>query len=82
MQKVFVLLDSVDKATSFVKDISNLDFTCDLISGRYVIDPKSIMGVLSLDLTKPLELQIRTTEGSTVDYLHALRPYILQSSAS
>ena len=60
MKKVQVSLNSIDKVKSFVKDIS--DFSCDfdLISGRYVIDAKSMLGIFSLDLSKPIELNIHS----------------------
>lgn len=50
MQKVVISLNSIDKVKSFVNTISQYDFDFDLISGRYVIDAKSIMGIFSLDL--------------------------------
>ena len=48
----------------------------DLISGRYVIDAKSIMGIFSLDLSKPIELTIH--ESDEIDeILKALQPYVV-----
>lgn len=51
-----VNLNSVDKVKSFVNEVSNFSTEIDLVSSRYVIDAKSIMGVLSLDLSKPIEV--------------------------
>lgn len=59
MQKVVISLNSIDKVKSFVNTISQYDFDFDLISGRYVIDAKSIMGIFSLDLSKNLTLNIQ-----------------------
>ena len=42
-------LNSIDKVKSFVNDITKFDYDFDLVSGRYVIDAKSIMGIFSLD---------------------------------
>ena len=53
MKTVQISLNSIDKVKSFVNDISKFDFDFDLVSGRYVIDAKSIMGIFSLDLSKP-----------------------------
>ena len=50
MQKVQISLNSIDKVKTFVNTINQYDFDFDLISGRYVIDAKSIMGIFSLDL--------------------------------
>ena len=50
MKTVQISLNSIDKVKSFVNEISKFDFDFDLVSGRYVIDAKSIMGIFSLDL--------------------------------
>ena len=54
MKTVSISLNSIDKVKAFVNDISKYDFDFDLVSGRYVIDAKSIMGVFSLDLSNPV----------------------------
>ncbi len=58
MIKTNVSLNSIDKVKNFVNLINQYDYDFDLISGRYVIDAKSIMGIFSLDLSKPIELTI------------------------
>ena len=58
MKTVDISLNSIDKVKSFVNDISKFDSDFDLVSGRYVIDAKSIMGIFSLDLSKPITLNI------------------------
>jgi len=62
MKTVKVSLNTVDKVKSFVNTVNQLDSDFDLISGRYVIDAKSIMGIFSLDLSKPIELNIHADE--------------------
>ena len=52
MKTVQISLNSIDKVKSFVNDITKFDYDFDLVSGRYVIDAKSIMGIFSLDLSK------------------------------
>ncbi len=76
MKKVMISLNSIDKVKSFVNDISRFDYDFDLVSGRYVIDAKSIMGIFSLDLSKPIELNIHAAEGAE-EVLDALKPYIV-----
>ena len=71
---VQVSLNSIDKVKSFVNDISGFNAEFDLVSGRYVIDAKSIMGIFSLDLTKPIDLNIHA-EDNIDDVLKALEPY-------
>ena len=76
MKTVMISLNSIDKVKSFVNDISRYDYDFDLISGRYVIDAKSIMGIFSLDLSKPIELNIHA-EDDTEAILETLKPYIV-----
>ena len=76
MKTVSISLNSIDKVKAFVNDISKYDF--DLVSGRYVIDAKSIMGIFSLDLSKPINLNVHA-EGSSLDeVLKVLAPYIIE----
>ena len=78
MKTVMISLNSIDKVKSFVNDISKFNFDFDLVSGRYVIDAKSIMGIFSLDLSKPIELNIHA-EGETLDsVMEKLTPYIIE----
>lgn len=58
MKSVNISLNSVDKVKNFVNIIGKQDGDFDLTSGRYVIDAKSIMGIFSLDLAKPIQLDI------------------------
>ena len=77
MKTVSISLNSIDKVKAFVNDISKYDFYFDLVSGRYVIDAKSIMGIFSLDLSKPINLNVHA-EGSNLDeVLKVLAPYII-----
>ena len=76
MKTVMISLNSIDKVKSFVNDLSRFDYDFDLVSGRYVIDAKSIMGIFSLDLSKPIELNIHAGEGAE-DVLAVLKPYIV-----
>jgi phosphotransferase system HPr-like phosphotransfer protein len=76
MKTVQISLNSIGKVKSFVNVISQFEYDFDLISGRYVIDAKSIMGIFSLDLSKPIELAIHT-EDNIDEILEALSPYII-----
>ena len=77
MKTVQISLNSIDKVKSLVNTISQYDYDFDLISGRYVIDAKSIMGIFSLDLSKPIDLTIYT-DTNVDEVLEALKPYIIQ----
>lgn len=77
MKTVQISLNSIDKVKSFVNAISQFEFDFDLISGRYVIDAKSIMGIFSLDLSKPIDLNIHAENGIE-EILSTLAPYIIE----
>lgn len=74
MKTVTISLGSIDKVKSFVNDITKFDSDFDLVSGRYVIDAKSIMGIFSLDLSKPIELNIHG-ESEEAEILEVLKKY-------
>ena len=79
MKSVQILIDSIDKVKAFVNEIAKFDCDFDLISGRYVIDAKSIMGIFSLDISKPIELDIHATdEADAADILNSIKPYIVE----
>ena len=79
MKTVRISLNSIDKVKSFVNDLSKFDVDFDLVSGRYVIDAKSIMGIFSLDLSKPIDLNIHA-EANIDEILNILAPYIIAYS--
>ena len=59
MYKTKVLLNSLDKVRRFINIVSHFDdVDMDICCGRYIVDAKSIMGILSMSLTTPLELRI------------------------
>lgn len=77
MTAVKISLNSIDKVKSFCNDIAKFDAEFDLVSGRYVIDAKSIMGIFSLDLSKDIDLNIH--DDDNIDYiLKKLEPYIVK----
>ncbi|MCR5202834.1 MAG: HPr family phosphocarrier protein [Lachnospiraceae bacterium] len=58
MKTVQISLNTIDKVKAFVNEVSKFNSDFDLVSGRYVIDAKSIMGIFSLDLSKNIDLNI------------------------
>lgn len=78
MKTVQISLNSIDKVKAFVNEISKFDCDFDLVSGRYVIDAKSIMGIFSLDLSKPINLNIHA-EGAALDAILAVvQAYVIE----
>ena len=76
MKTVEISLNSIEKVKSFVNEIAKFDTDFDLVSGRYVIDAKSIMGIFSLDLSKPIDLNIHAEENID-EVLAILAPYTI-----
>jgi phosphotransferase system HPr-like phosphotransfer protein len=54
------MLKSINDVKDFVNMVNKYDFDVDLTSGRYVVDAKSIMGIFSLDLSKPIKVEVHT----------------------
>ncbi len=77
MTTVKISLNSIDKVKSFVNEITKFDSDFDLVSGRYVIDAKSIMGIFSLDLSKPIDLNIHADKDLD-EIMKVLAPYIVK----
>ena len=76
MKTVKICLNSIEKVKSFVNAITRFDVDFDLVSGRYVIDAKSIMGIFSLDLSNPIDLNIHANEEMDA-ILEVLKAYII-----
>ena len=76
MKSVQISLDSIDKVKSFVNAVNRLEGEFDLVSGRYIVDAKSIMGIFSLDLSRPIELQIQSASDND-RVMKALKPYLV-----
>ena len=74
--KTKIKLDSINAVKDFVSIVMLYDFDIDLVSGRYAVDAKSIMGIFSLDLSKPIELTIHESDEMD-EILKALQPYVV-----
>ena len=74
MRTVYVSLPTAEVVQDFVAEISPLEGHFDLLAGKYVLDAKSLMGIFSLDLTKPLKLRI---ERDTGEAMQAIERFII-----
>lgn len=75
MKLLHVSLNSIEKVKKFVNDMGKIEGDAFLLAGRYVIDAKSIMGIFSLDLSKPLNLKI---EKWREEYAVLLHRYLIE----
>lgn len=62
MKNVTIKLDTIKDVKNFVSAVTTFECDFDIVAERYVVDAKSIMGIFSLDLSKPLELRINTDD--------------------
>ena len=76
MKSVIIRLDTINDVKSFVNTVSKYDFDVDLISGRYAVDAKSIMGIFSLDLSKPIKMEIYAD--NCPEILGEVKPFIIE----
>ena len=77
MKTVKISLNSIDKVKTFVNVINRFSAEFDLVSGRYVIDAKSIMGIFSVDISKPIDLNIHNAD-NLEEIMEQLKPYIIE----
>ena len=77
MKTVQISLNSIDKVKAFVNTITRFDYDFDLISGRYTIDAKSIMGIFSLDLAKPIKMEIYSDD--CPDLMSEIQPFVSEA---
>lgn len=76
MHTVQINLNSIDKVKEFVHSVNTFNTEFDLMSGRSVIDAKSIMGIFSLDLSKPISLTIYNDDDAEI--MESLKPFLVQ----
>ena len=76
MKSVKIQLATIKDVQRFIQTVIAFDMDIDLSSGRYVVDAKSIMGIFSLDLSKPIDLNIHA-EGNTDEIMDILKPYLI-----
>ena len=76
MTTTTVRLSQIDDVKNFVNTIMRFEYDIDLASGRYAVDAKSIMGIFSLDLSKPIELRAHTEDAE--ELFAAIDSYIVK----
>jgi len=75
MKEFKVRIETIEDVKKFVSTVMAFDFDIDLISGRYAIDAKSIMGIFSIDLSKELKMVAHTDD--TTELEAALEHFIV-----
>lgn len=76
MANTTVFLQAINDVKEFVNIVMRYDFDIDLVSGRYAVDAKSIMGIFSLDLSKPIQLNAHTDDAD--DFFNDIEKFIVK----
>lgn len=75
MREVQISLNSIEDVKQFVQILTAFDGDFELLSGKYIVDAKSILGLLSVDLSKPVKLRIDVEETKIEEVLKAITRY-------
>ncbi len=75
MKTFNIILKSINDVKDFVNVVNRYDFDVDLTSGRYVVDAKSIMGIFSLDLSKPIKVEVHADDCDS--FYEEVKPFII-----
>jgi phosphotransferase system HPr-like phosphotransfer protein len=68
-----IRLNTIEKVKKFISVVTFFDGDLIIESGKYVVDGKSIMGILSLDLNKDLVLKVfENVDGETEKLINKL----------
>lgn len=76
MKTFNILLSSINDIKMFVNIVNKYEFDVDLTSGRYVVDAKSIMGIFSLDLSKPIQVNVHSDDEIADKFVEEIKAYI------
>ncbi len=75
MKSIPIKLSFAEEVKTFVNVANRYDYDMDLRAGRHVVDAKSILGIFSLDLSKPITLEVYSD--SCDDLLNELKAFIV-----
>lgn len=75
MRKMRIKLGSIADVKEFVALTNSYSFESDLVSGRYAVDAKSIMGIFSLDLAKPLDFVVHDDSAKADELLDTVTKF-------
>ena len=76
MKREQIMLKTINVVKAFVNSVAKYDFDVDLLSGRYAVDAKSIMGIFSLDLSKAITMEVHSDDCQ--DFLNEIKPFIVK----
>ena len=74
MKTISIKLPLAENVKAFVNVVNRYPYDMDLRAGRYVVDAKSILGILSLDLAKAITLEVYADDCAAL--MEALKPFL------
>lgn len=77
MKTVLISFGTKDRAKKFVDMVNDFNSHFDLNVGQYTVDAKSILGVLSIDLRKKVELKIFERDDEMDRIMDVIKPYLV-----
>ena len=75
MRSVPIKLSFAEEVKSFVNTVNRYPYEVDLRAGRHVVDAKSILGIFSLDLSKPVTMEVYADHCD--DMMEEIKPFII-----
>jgi len=79
LKEFLVQINSIEDVKELVTSATMLECDIDVLSGRYLVDAKSIMGLFSLDLGKPVTIQIHGTDELCDEFYSSIKHMVLQN---
>ena len=79
MVRFYVSLASIGDVKAFVDAASRCPCEVDILSGRYVVNAKSIMGLFSLDLSQPVEVEVLGTGAEKAAFQENVREFVVEA---
>ena len=77
MKTANIRINTIEDVKNFVTTVTKCNYEVDIVSGRYAIDAKSIMGIFSLDLSKPIDLNIHAAGAALDNVMQIISKYTI-----
>ncbi len=78
MEPIRIRMSTIDDVKHFVTQANAQVSDIDVVSGRYLVDAKSLLGLFSLDLAKPVDVVVHGTPGDREKFAEAISRLIVR----
>ena len=78
MEPIRVRMSTIEDVKHFVTEANAQVSDIDVVSGRYLVDAKSLLGLFSLDLTKPVDVVVHGTPGDRERFAQAIERLVVK----